>query len=73
MSAVAEALRADSRARLRRMTGGERLAEALALGRRTVAAYAAARGIQATEARRHLERVAQLGRLPSRVMRLLAE
>jgi len=73
MSAVAEAFRADSRARLRRMTAGERLAEALALGRRAVSTYAAAHGLDESEARRRLERVAQAGRLPSPVMRRLAE
>jgi hypothetical protein len=73
MSAVAESLRADSRARLRRMTAEERVAEALALGRRVVTAYATAHGIDEGEARRRLERVAQSGRLPSRVMRQLAE
>jgi len=58
---------------LRRMTREERLAEALALGRRAVTAYAAAHGIGESEARRRLERVAQAGRLPSQVMRLLPE
>ena len=73
MSGVAETLRADSRERLRRMTREQRLAEALAVGPRAVIAYAAAHGIGESEARRRLERAAQAGRLPSRVMRLLAE
>lgn len=55
------------------MTGEERLAEALALGRRAVTAYAAAHGIDESEARRRFERVAQAGRSPSPVMRQLAE
>jgi len=55
------------------MTAGERLAEALALGRRAVSTYAAAHGLDESEARRRLERVAQAGRLPSPVMRRLAE
>lgn len=50
------------------MTPGERLAEALALGQRDIAAYAAARGIDPQEARRQLERAAQAGRRYSRVM-----
>jgi hypothetical protein len=73
MSAVAAALRDDSRDRQRRMTPEQRLAEALALGRRAIMAYAAAHGVDGIEARRRLERTAQKGRLPSRVMRLLAE
>jgi len=73
MSAVAEALRDDSRARQRRMTAEQRLAEALALGRRAIATYAAAHGVDAAEARSRLERATQAGRLPSRVMRQLAE
>jgi hypothetical protein len=73
MSAVAEALRADSRARQRRMTGEERLAEALVLGRRAIASYAAAHGIDESEARIRLEKATQAGRLASRVMRQLAE
>jgi len=73
MSAVAEALSEDSRARQRRMTAEERLVEALALGRRAVSTYATAHGVDEAEARRRLERATQAGRLPSRVMRQLAE
>jgi len=72
MSTVAEALREESRARLRRMTPGERLAEALMLGQRAIATYAAAHGLEREAARRELERGAQAGRRASRVMRDLA-
>lgn len=68
MSTVAETLRQDSRERLRRMTPAERLAEALRLGQASIAAYAAAHGLDHDEARRRLERAAQKGRRPSRVM-----
>ncbi len=69
MSSVADALRDESRARLRRMTPGERLAEALLLGQRAITAYAAAHGLDRPAARRDLERAAQRGRRASRVMR----
>ena len=46
MSTVARTLREDSRDRLRRMTAVERLAEALSLGPRAIAAYAAAHGLE---------------------------
>jgi endonuclease V-like protein UPF0215 family len=72
MSAVAEALREESRERQRRMSAEQRLGEALALGKRAIATYAAAHGVDEAEARRRLERATQAGRLPSRVMRLLA-
>jgi hypothetical protein len=68
MSAVADKLRQDSRDRLRRMTAAERLAEALMLGQRAIAAYAAAHALDPDAARRELERAAQAGRRPSRVM-----
>jgi hypothetical protein len=55
------------------MTAEERLAEALALGRRAIAAYAAAHGVDEREARRCLERAAQSGRTPSGVMRGIVE
>src|SRR5262249_32580628 len=72
MSGGAAALREDSRDRQRRMTPELRLAKALAFGRRDIIAFAAARGVDETEARRR-ERAAQAGRVPSRVMRQLAE
>lgn len=72
MSRVASQLREESRERLLRMTPAERLEEALRLGQRAIAAYAAAHGLQPGEARRELERAAQAGRSYSRVMRDLA-
>lgn len=54
------------------MTGAERLAEALMLGQRAIAAYAAAHALEPDVARRELERAAQAGRRPSRVMTDLA-
>ena len=68
MSAVAEKLRQESRERLRRMTAAERVAEALMLGQRAIAAYAAAHALEHDAARRELERAAQVGRRPSRLM-----
>ena len=50
------------------MTAAERLAEALMLGQRAIAAYAAAHALEPFAARRELERAAQAGRRPSRVM-----
>jgi hypothetical protein len=73
MSNVAKYLSDDSRERLRRMTPAARLTEALALGDEAIAAYAAAHGLTRDEARRHLERAGQAGRLPSRVMREIIE
>lgn len=72
MSRVAERLDEDSRARLRGMTAAERLAEALLLGERSVSVYAAAHRLHRDEALRELERAAQAGRRPSRVMHDLA-
>ena len=50
------------------MTGAERLAEALMLGQRAITAYAAAHSLEPDAARRALERAAQAGRRPSRVV-----
>ena len=50
------------------MTPGERMVEALRLGQEAITAYAAAHGVDREEARRRLERAAQAGRRPSRVM-----
>lgn len=72
MSTVAQRLEQESRARLRKMTAAERLAEALLLGQRAISAYAAAHGLDRDEAQRALERTAQGGRRLSRVMRDLA-
>jgi hypothetical protein len=68
MSEVATLLRREQHERLARMTPEERLQEALALGQRDIAAYAAAHGVEPQEARRQLERAAQAGRRFSRVM-----
>ena len=68
MSKVASLLREQDRERLARMTPDERVQEALALGQRDIAAYAAAHGVDHQEARRQLERAAQAGRRYSRVM-----
>lgn len=72
MSTVAARLHEDSVVRLRGMTPAERLAEALMLGKRAASSYAAAHGLLLEEAQRALERAAQAGRRPSRVMRDLA-
>ena len=69
VSTVARKLGDEVRDRQRRMTGAERLAEALALGEAAIAEYAAAHGVEPEEARRRLERGAQAGRRFSRVMR----
>lgn len=68
MGDLAERLRAEERDRQARMTPGERVAEACALGRRAISAYAAAHGIDREEAARALERASQQGRRRSRVM-----
>ena len=68
MSRIATLLRQEDRERLARMTPGQRLQQALELGQRDIAAYAAAHGVDQTEARRHLQRAAQAGRRYSRVM-----
>jgi len=68
MSKVANLLREQDRERLARMTPDERVQEALALGQRDIATYAAAHGLDHQEARRQLERAAQAGRRYSRVM-----
>lgn len=72
MTTVAERLREDNLRRLRRMTPAERLAEALELGARAIEAFAAAHHLERDEAARRLERAAQAGRRPSRVMRGMA-
>lgn len=69
MSRVAEALETDDRERISRMSPAERVRLALSLGHQAIHTYAAAHGIERGEARRCLERAAQAGRRPSRVMR----
>jgi hypothetical protein len=51
------------------MSPADRLREALQLGDEAIARFAAAHRIEPEEARRRLERAAQAGRRPSRVMR----
>ena len=68
MSTVGKRMREETRERLRGMTPAERLAEALRLGERAIDLYAEAHGTDRRAARRHLERSAQAGRRPSRVM-----
>jgi hypothetical protein len=65
---VANDLREQQRERLARMTPEQRVREALELGQRDIAIHAAAHGLHPDEARRRLERAAQAGRRPSRVM-----
>ncbi len=69
MSDVAERMRREDAERSSRMTAGERLEEAWALGDEAIEMYASAHGVDRDEARRILERAAQAGRCPSRVMR----
>jgi hypothetical protein len=68
MGDLAERLHRQERERQERMTPGERVAEACALGRRAISAYAAAHGVDREEAARALERASQEGRRHSRVM-----
>jgi hypothetical protein len=68
MSKVATLLRQQEYDRLARLTADQRLQEALELGQRDIAAYAAYHGVDPQEARRQLERAAQAGRRFSRVM-----
>jgi hypothetical protein len=68
MSRVADEMRREERERLARMTPAERIGEAFRLGREAITTYAAAHGVDRGEARRRLERAAQAGRRPSRVM-----
>lgn len=68
MSRVADQMRREELARHARMTPAERMVEAFRLGQEAITAYAAAHGVDRDEARRRLERAAQVGRRPSRVM-----
>ena len=68
MSRVADELQREERERVARMTPAERMVEAIRLGQEAITAYAAAHGVDREEARRRLERAAQIGRRPSRVM-----
>lgn len=71
MRGISERLREEDRARLRRMTPAQRVAEAFSLGEAAIDAHAAAHGIGREEARRRLERSAQAGRRSSNVLRRL--
>ena len=66
MRSVADVLRVKNRARLMAMTPAERVALALALGKRDREIFRAACGITTEEARRILERQRQTGRRRSR-------
>jgi len=66
MSAVAEKLRAEARERFLRLSPADRLAVVLALGRRDVAMYAAARCVEPEVAADVLRASRRFGRRPSR-------
>jgi len=55
------------------MSPGDRLKEALDLGKEAIDRFATAHRIDREEARRTLERAAQAGRRPSRVMREIVD
>ncbi len=61
-SKVAEALRAEDREQVRRMSTAERFALALRLGDEAVASYAANHGITADEARDRLRTASERAR-----------
>lgn len=68
-SEVAEAIRADQRERLAKLTPEQRIQLAFALGRRDIRIYASARGISCAEARRELRRREQRARaVPSKAL-----
>lgn len=64
-SGVANVLRKGEREMVARLSASERVALALELGKRDLEAYASARGVALTEARRELERRRQARRRPS--------
>jgi hypothetical protein len=66
MRRIADALREDDRRRMASLTAAERVAAALALGRRDVTAFRLAAGLDERDAIRHLERRRQVGRRASR-------
>jgi hypothetical protein len=66
MRSIADALREDDRRRMASLTAAERVAAALALGRRDVAAFRLAAGLDEREAIQRLERRRQAGRRASR-------
>jgi hypothetical protein len=65
MRSVADVLRDEDRRAVRAMSPADRLALALALGRRDLETFRAARGLDAATAARLLERRRQAGRRPS--------
>jgi hypothetical protein len=73
MRSVADALRAEDRARMRAMTASDRLASALALGRLGLETFRQARALplEAAEATRRLERRQQVARRSSACLRAL--
>jgi hypothetical protein len=71
MASVADVLRNELADRVRAMSPEERLDLALRLGEDDLAAYAASRKIEHSEARRVLRRARRAGRQPSGVMESL--
>ena len=68
---MADDLKARDRDRLQGMTPEERVARALALGRRDREIFGAVQGLTSEDARRALERQRQLGRRRCRCIREL--
>jgi hypothetical protein len=67
-ASVANGLAREDRAREARLSAAERVARALALGRRDLAIHAAASGLSLAAARRGVERRRQAGRRMSRAL-----
>jgi hypothetical protein len=68
MLSVADELKAEDRERLLAMTPAERVARALALGRRDREIFRAGQGLTPEDARRILEHQRQVGRRRSRCL-----
>ena len=73
MSSIGDVMREEQREATRRMSGEDRLARALALGRMAVEAYAAQAGVTPREAARRIDLRDQLSRTPSACARALSE
>lgn len=75
MRSVADLLRAEDRAALESLSATERVALALALGRRDLEAFRLAHepSLEAAEAARRLQRRRQAGRRPSRCLQELLD
>jgi hypothetical protein len=71
-SVADELARAESE-RVARLSSAERVALALALGERSIADYAAARGLDREAARKEIERERQAGRRPCACIEALLE